>query len=245
LTEVADGILSFGPDIVISTAGEAVTENDGIIERLESRWGGAAGPGKERPYYILSPFNAGDTGIVQSFILSAITEPNAFDPDAAGRFLGLSAASAEDQTLQNEFGAKLREAHPNQGAIDDTGNYYDAVYFLAYALYGSENPRSPTGPEAARGLGRLISGAPLNATPDQIDDVFERLSEPGATLSLYGTLGAPDFDPETGVRRATPSVFCFEAVGNVILPRIDVLRYQGGEFVGETPYPCLENFLGP
>jgi hypothetical protein len=236
-------ILNFAPDIVISTAAEAVTEDNGIVEGLETRWDGVGDRGA-RPYYILSPYNAGDLGIVISWIHSATTEPNIVDPDAAGRFLGVSAASAVDPTLQVEFETRLSNAHDNQ-AIPDTGNYYDAVYFLTYAIRAAGQAEGPSGPDIAAGMRRLIEGDRRDVGPSHIDEIFELLADPERSISLYGTLGAPDFDPDSGVRRATPSVFCFEILQELVLPHYDALRFDRelGVFTGE--YPCLDDFLTP
>jgi hypothetical protein len=236
-------ILDFDPDIVISTAAEAVTQDSGIVEGLETRWDGLGDRGA-RPYYILSPYNAGDLGIVLSWIRSASTEPNIVDPDAAGRFLGVSAASAEDPTLQVEFETRLSNAHDDQ-AIEDTGNYYDAVYFLTYAIRAADRPEGPSGPETAAAMRRLIEGERRDVGPAHIDEIFELLADPEKSIALHGTLGAPDFDPETGVRRATPSVFCFEMLQELVLTHYDVLRFDRelGVFTGE--YPCLDDFLAP
>jgi hypothetical protein len=239
---IVQSILDFAPDILISTAAEAMTQDNGIVEGVETRWDGLGDRGA-RPYYILSPYNAGNPDIVLSWIHAATTEPNIVDAEADQRFLGISAASAEDETLQKEFETRLRGAHDN--AISDTGNYYDAVYFLTYAIRAANQPEGPSGPATASAMRRLIEGERHDVGPDHIEEIFELLGEPGASISLYGTLGAPDFDPETGVRRATPSVFCFEALQEIVLTKNDVLRYEreAGVFTGD--YPCIDGFLDP
>lgn len=242
LVAVRQRILDFAPDIIISTASEVVTQRSGVLERVETGWDGPGDRGA-RPYWILSPYNAGDLRVVEEWIEEASTGKIIIDEYAAGRFLGISAASAVDSTLRNDFVTRLTDAH--EDAITDTGNYYDAVYFLAYALYASGNPGIPSGPETAAGMLRLIEGEPKDGSPDQIDEIFELLAAPEETLSLNTTLGAPDFDPATGVRRATPSVFCFQKLQELILPRSDVLRFDREDETFTGSYPCLDGFFEP
>ena len=249
LSDVAQEILDFGPDIIISTAAEEVTQPEGILQLVEQGWDGPGGRG-ERPYWILSPYNAGDLGVVEAWILAASTPPALADETTPRRFIGLSAASADDPTLKNQFVSRLRAAHLGDNPIEDTGNYYDAVYFLSYALYASGNPGTPSGSETAAGMTRLITGDRKDDVPDQIDAIFEKLADAETKISLYTTLGAPDFNPQTGVLRATPTVFCYELAGvEEMSPFVrlnrDVLRYDraDGKFTGT--YPCLDDFLPP
>jgi hypothetical protein len=236
IQQAANQIIAFAPDVVISTAADAVTQADGIVQLVEEGWA-ASGVG-QRPYFLLSPDNAGDLELVRDLI--EVLKRN-FDADSHRRYLGVSAAAASDPTLQNAYATRLRTRFPD--AITDTGNYYDAVYFLAYAMRASELPLS--GLHVAAAMPRLLQGQPYGVGPDAIADVYAALAEPAATIALNGTLGPPDFDATSGVRRATPSVFCFEATPSSLTLRVDVLRYDAvlDEFTGT--YPCMPNFAEP
>ncbi len=67
----------------------------------------------------------------------------------------------------------------------------------------------------------------------------------GGSVALYSTLGAPDFDPTTGVRPATPGIFCFTWNDGIQQSQhwLDVLRYDGSMFTGN--YNCLNGFPPP
>jgi ABC-type branched-subunit amino acid transport system substrate-binding protein len=236
LQQAADEIIAFAPDIVVSTAGDAVTQPDGIVQLVEEGWA-ASGVG-QRPYFILSPDNAGNLALVRDLI--EVFKRNV-DANTDRRYLGVSAAAASDPTLQNGYAERLRTRFPD--AITDTGNYYDAVYLLAYAMRAAEAPLS--GPKLVAAMPRLFHGAEYGVGPDDIANVYTALEEPEATITLDGTLGPPDFDEASGVRRATPSVFCFEATQTSLTLRVDVLRYDSDmdEFTGT--YPCMPNFPEP
>ncbi|HEX5100684.1 MAG TPA: ABC transporter substrate-binding protein, partial [Polyangiaceae bacterium] len=222
-----DQIIAFNPDIIVSAAGDVMTQG-GLIAQVRSFWASTGRPEGERPYYILSPYNAGDLGSLITFIDSLA---------APEEFMGISAASAADTTLQNAYASRLRKAHPMVNT--DTGNYFDAVYTLAYAMVAAHAPL--TGPNIAAAMPSLLEGEPFGTRPDEIEDTLAWLVEPEQTIALSGTLGPPDYDPETGVRAATPAVFCFDRQGIVTLED-QVLRYdrEKDEFTGT--YPCIQNF---
>ena len=104
---------------------------------------------------------------------------------------------------QNAYAAALqtrfpRTQHPDHPPDPDTGNYYDAAYFLAYAAYAADLGEPLTGPRMAAGLERLVdtSGADLNVGPRHSRLVFDTLDR-GETVALDGTLGPPDFTTAT------------------------------------------------
>jgi hypothetical protein len=242
LEQARADILAFGPDIVISTAGDAMVEKGGLIELLELSWSNGGPP--NRPYFILSPYNAGNIANV-GLVINSITRD--VDPETDQRYLGVSAAAAPDPTLQNAYASRLRTKFSD--AITDTGNYYDSVYFLAYAMAGAQG--ALTGPHLADSMPRLLSGKIYDTGPDDIPAIYSRLSDPTRTLELDGTLGAPDFDPATGVRPAMPSVFCFKystsgtpLTGVPPDEYLDVLRYDPNTDTFTGTYPCMPNF-GP
>jgi hypothetical protein len=235
-------LVEFRPDIVVSAASELFTMPGGLLQQIEMAWGDSTIPGtpeqrENRPFYILSPYNAGNLGPTEKLIGGLIEGTN--EVDANQRFIGISIAGAADTSLQRAYETRLRKLFVN--GYPDSANYYDAIYFLAYAMYGADEPQL-TGSGIARGMQRLLSGDSFDVGPTLIGDVFNALSVTGASVSLQSTLGPPSFDAETGVRPVDGSVFCFSAVG-AVTHVTDVLRYDRdkGALVGKS-FPCFSGF---
>jgi hypothetical protein len=240
IQSTAAQIAAFAPDIVVSAAGGPMLSSDGngVVEQIEN-----AMP-SPRPYYILSPYNAGTAALsaVQDQIRAEISS----DPNVAGRFMGISAAAAppDQAQLETDFALSFITRYP-QSTADTPGqvdNLYDAVYYLAYAMYAAPTDPGMTGPGISVGMQRLITGTPLNDGPDDIAQVFQTLQS-GGKVALSSTLGAPDFDSATGVRPATPGIFCFTWNKNVLQAQhwLDVLRYDAQNGFTGT-YNCLTGF---
>jgi ABC-type branched-subunit amino acid transport system substrate-binding protein len=222
LAEKALEIAQFAPDIIISAASELFVMSNGVQELVEYEWGVNAG-GHPRPFYILSPYNAGDV----NGLLSRISGRLADDPTAGEdqqRYVGVSIAPAADLSLQNAYGVRLRSKF--KSAIVDTANYYDAIYYLAYAMYGAGEPEGLTGTGITRGMQRLFAGDSYKIGPTTSSATFKALSVEDATIHLASTLGPPEFDPKTGVRPIDGGVFCFKAIGTTAKLVPDVLRYN-------------------
>jgi hypothetical protein len=234
--DAVDQLLDFVPDLVISTAGPEVTRAEtGVVLLLETMWDGfVTAP---RPFYVLSPFNAGNLTPITELLE---TELAGVDSDPMRRFVGISAAGAEDPRLQNAFAVNLTDQFEN--ADTDTGNYYDAFYFLAYALYGARVDE-PRGVDIARGMRRLLEGNRLNVGLADISNVFETLAAPDESIALEGTLGPPAFDLETGIRIDPGGVYCFTTTGNRVFVEPDALRYSiaSESFAGN--FPCFSDFF--
>jgi hypothetical protein len=228
-------IIDFAPDIIVSTASDVMTEQGGLIGQIEATWAQTHRPTEERPYFILSPYNAGDLGSL-SPIVDGLHRNE--DVNAHRHFLGISAASALDPTLQNEYATRLRKTYGTEANVD-TGNYFDAVYTLAYAMVAAHGPL--TGPNLAAAMPRLLAGEPFGTRPDDIDGALAWLADPAGTIELSGTLGPPDFDLETGVRAATPAVFCYQFDGLLSVEE-QVLRYDRGADAFTGSYPCIDGF---
>ena len=241
LLDIATSIVTYRPHIVISAASESFTQTSGIFEHIESEWDGEI-PNSEnvgRPFYVLSPFNAGDLTGIKSKINAFIR--GATGPTPNRRFVGVSVAGAADLTLQNQYATRLRTRF-GKDAYTDSGNYYDATYFLTYAIYGAGTAEPLTGSGIARGMNRLLEGQRFDVGPDLILDVQQALDKDDDTIELQGTLGPRPFDPKTGGRLDEGSVLCFSAEDSQVTLKSDVLRYDRGsnELVGD--FPCFPGF---
>jgi hypothetical protein len=240
--DTVTALATFAPDIVISAAGDVVTAPSGVIPRLEAGWTSS----KPRPFYLLSPYN-GTTDAknsIQSVVTHEFDDSTNPEPDAARRFLGVNAAPALDTSLENAFESRYNVAFSaQQGNGPNVDNYYDAVYYLAYAMYAGD---SLAGPGIAHGMKRLISGDPFDDGPANmaIQKVFDAL-DASDSISLNTTLGPSDpFDPVTGVRPVIPGVFCFTFNASLTL-RPKALRYDSTSDTFTGTYPCLDNFPPP
>jgi hypothetical protein len=242
LAELATELITFRPHVIVSAANELLSSDKGLLQTVEIDWGDPNNPGTKeerdfRPQWILSPFNAGDLEGMRVFIKN-LNEGS--DPLTYQRFLGISIAGPADTTLQNSYATRLRTAF--RDAYQDSANYYDAIYYLAYGMYGAGTDEELSGPSIARGLQRLVSGKPFSVGPKAITSVFDELSRPDQGVELASTLGPPNLDPETGVRSVEGSVFCFDNKNGVQL-QVDALRYdpETKQLIGDD-FPCFSGF---
>jgi hypothetical protein len=245
-TRVADAVeelWNFVPDIVVSASGSEFTKAEGVLWSLENEWASST-----RPFYVLSPYNAGDLSAVRARI-DRLADETA-ELDANSRFIGVSIAGPENPNNQNAYAERLqrrfpRSQHPTHPPDPDTGNYYDAAYFLAYAAYAAGLEEPLTGARMAAGLARLVdpNGAELDVGPGHGRIVLDTLDR-GDTVELFGTLGPPDFTD--GYRRVNTSVYCFEMVIGAASLRKDVLTYASDDEFRLNPlwsaFPCFPGF---
>lgn len=240
-TAIGDAVRDFKPDIVISTAGRPFTQPEGVFERIEAHWGLSHDSETPRPFHVLSPFNAGDLDHVKALLIGLIN-PGGTPTDALAnqRILGIEAAGALDPTLQNRYASRLLAAY--SGAAPDSGNYYDAFYYLAYAMYDAGAGPNLTGPDILDGLNSLLTGPSYDVGPP-IQNVLDALDR--SSIELNGTLGPPDFDLDGGIRVDSGSVFCIERSGNLLNKSPDALRYNRTSREFEGDFPCFDGFPPP
>jgi len=240
LATTAQEIVDFGPDVVVSAASELFSMDGGLLHSIDTTW-----PGREvekpLPFYILSPYNAGNLNPAIQLMNDAIAFTNETDPEQ--RFVGVSVAGARDNTLQNQYALRLRTLAKKP--YFDTANYYDAIYFLAYAMYAGGTQAELSGSSIASGMQRLLSGMSYDIGPSPaIEPIFDALKAPATTVHIASTLGPPDFDPKTGVRPVDGSVLCFQKVDpTTVQPRTDVLRYDRDQATFTGTFPCFDNFF--
>jgi hypothetical protein len=194
---------------------------NGVVDQVEARWI-LGGDEQKLPMFILSPFNAGDVDHLRAYL--STSSQTGEDADIQFRFLGVSIAGPEDNSARFEYETRLDALFDNVFA--DTANYYDATYLLAYAMYGAGSDEPLTGSSIARGMKRLVSGAPVPIGPLDILSTYQALSDPDVTVQIQSTLGPPTFDAETGVRQIDGSVFCFARNGTEVTVTVDSYRYD-------------------
>lgn len=236
--ELFNRIRDFKPNLSISFVRTKYTQPKGIAFGIDSAV-------VQQPYHLLSPFNSGDIDALSQIFTTEKAVPLEH-PEA--RFFGIDAGSAlDDGSLQakNDYLASLLSLYPDAGK--EFENYYDAVYYLAYAIFAGDKPIN--GAAIARGMQRLYQGAevlyvgPGAGNGDNIQRTFNALSNLRA-IYLMGAGGPPNFDTR-GSRTTTGTIYCFDAAPNLVA---NVYGYdpKTDQLMATTPSPaCLRDFLRP
>jgi hypothetical protein len=222
-SDVADAVNDYAPHIVISMTGTdftsipSLSRPEGVAHRMLTFVKGG-GPDRlpwvqhEYPFFIFSPINAAATSDFSALLLSS----TALDyPVIYQRFLGINVAGADDRDVLGEYQERLRNYQ--KLAADGFENYYDAIYYLAYAVYRA-GVVSIDGSNISAGMSSLSSGVPLKVGPMEvtidggvnqlIEQVFHELKASGS-VQLIGASGS-QFDVPHGVRIDKAGLYCFE-----------------------------------
>jgi hypothetical protein len=247
-----DALRTFDPHVVISMANNSFIQS-GMLDLIEREFGFL-----KKVHYVLSPFNRGEGTRVKAIIQEMLAnEANTQGAvlTAHRRFMGVNAAGAEDQTLYNEYYTRLTTSFT--GALRDAENFYDALYFLGYAIHKAGPTTVLSGRGIAAAMPSLISGVrEFNVGPVDRLNALGFLSGP-QPMRLIGTLGPPDFNPNTGSRVDTGGIYCFHwnqlSTDEIIATdHSDVMRFDNvqkqlrfSELYAETgSAPCLEQLRG-
>jgi hypothetical protein len=238
LDEHSRDIIAFRPDVILSAASGLFSMDKGLLETIEVNWDGDQ-TDIPRPFYVLSPYNTGDLSNIAQLMGSFIKGKTDLNPEL--RFVGVSVADARDNKLQKAYEDRLRPLFPD--AEPDSANYYDAMYFLAYAMYGAGTDAPLSGASIAKGMRRLLDGDTSYAIgPKLIQSTFGALGA-GSNVHVLSTLGPPDFDAKTGVRPVEASVLCFDNMGTYVVPHRNVLRYDRDLGALTGIFPCFSGFF--
>jgi hypothetical protein len=235
---VGQRIIDFGPHVVISMAGPAFTrfdtvaKYDGVADTIESR-----SMDRRYPFFILSPVNASAWTDVAATI-GSISQTYA---DIHRRFVGIDVAMADDPTLYYQYLERLRSSKAHPLAREGTENYYDPIYYLAYAMYRAGVDRRIDGKNVLAGMNATLAGARYDVGPDPISAVLFALhpSQPAVSIQLVGTMGAPNFDPLTGTRVNRAALYCFPAPPSIEVHQ-QVQVFAGGSWTGT--FDCFAGF---
>lgn len=220
---VIEALSNFKPHVVVVTAGSEFARK--VLPVLELNWDDDPDTGQVRPFYVLGPLLAFEGSLA-----------NAANVDVRKRLAGINFAAAEDRKLFNMLKANYEAAYPGS-VFQETENFYDAVYFLLYAIAASGNPAKLTGDSIAEGMLRIVSksGQTKSVGPSGISDILATLAVPGSRISLTGAMGPSDFNLGTGSRIADGSVWCVGTGGF----RYDTLRLNEETNELEGTFPCF------
>lgn len=220
---------AFRPHVIVVTAGSEFVRK--VMPVLESTWD-EADDGQAPPFYVLGPLLAFDDG----FTLNAYS-------DVFDRVAGVNFATAEDRTLFNMYKENYQAAHLGD-PFYEAENFYDAFYYMIYAIAAAGNPLELNGENIAAGMARLVAPVtsdrkPMPVGPNTISDVLAALAIPNSRINLQGTMGPADFNLGTGARVAKGSVWC---VTPEPVFRYDVLRLDEETQELEGTFPCNSDF---
>ncbi len=224
LASALTSLQNFRPDVVVAVAsGEAVQ----LVLNLESSWNPAWGP---PPFYLASPYMFGRSDFASSLFASVHS-----------RMLGVNFAAAEQSSLYDLYLSKLESTYNVSFSLEGSENFYDAAYFMMYALAGSGNPPRLTGTEVAVGMTRLLAGkTSFDVGPQDVNDVIGNLrGSASSTISLQGTMGPPEFDTTTGARRGKPSIYCIDGAGSYVQ---NAMSYDSNTKTLTGSPPCLSTW---
>jgi hypothetical protein len=214
-----DELRSFEPHIVIFSTDDAFVP---ILEGLESRRPQPA------PFYLMSPNQpiTSDAGAI-----------HAFEPDLYKRVAGINFSAAPDARDYDAFQARFDAAYPDMATrAQQTENQYDGPWYLLYAAAAARGGWPLVGPDLDLGMRQLLSGDKYSVGPDDLPKAMAELKPTGSSITLYGTMGPPNFDPATGSRSDPGTVWCVDASGAL---HTDVLRLDDNGKLSGT-FPCFD-----
>jgi hypothetical protein len=224
--EIIAQLQAFKPHIIVVTGGPEFTSR--VMPVVEANWNQAA-PDQIPPFYVFGPLLAFDGLLAESS-----------NSEVRKRLAGVNFSRAEDPTLYNMLKANYQATYVGE-PFYDTENFYDAIYYLNYAIAAAGNPAVLGGDDIAAGIERLVSPSGLKMTvgPSQISNVLATLASGNARISLTGTMGPADFNQGTGSRVASGTVWCVDSSATF---QYDVMRLdpESNEFEGTLP--CVAGF---
>lgn len=223
LADVKEALLAFAPDVIIALTGP---ELDSFFVEIDAQLyaknnpadaGADAGAGtKGRPYWILGPSNGELFRGGQKTALGAYLDPAAPGVDRRrARVIGVQFAGAVDTKQVDGFRDRMRDKYKD-AAVEGLAseNFYDAIYWLAYAI-AAAGPDAPVDGESfSAGVRKLFKGAPeTEVNPGDVDTIQKAYIQIGKyppSGSLFvGALGPPDINEPTGTWNSVGSTYCY------------------------------------
>ena len=247
-----DDLTQHPPDIVI---GMATSEFPLVMSSVENILkASSATPKPKPPYYLLSHllYNTSE-------LLKSVTDNDDKTPPLAQRLVGVNYAEAQDaksKQLYNAYLARLKGSYQGSLQLAGTENYYDGAYSALYSLaaaYAKGSTKAPTGDDVTEQLQtRIFATNPTESVdigPAALGATVDSLSKLTYRMSLYGTMGPPNFDRTSGTRVTTTSAWCMEKPSATYLYRSDGLIYDPDAHTFTEPAAgvpgCLSAYVTP
>jgi hypothetical protein len=207
------------PHVIVAMATKEFAAT--VLPNVENTWSTAA-KGMIRPYYVMSHliYNTPE-------LESAAKNFSSMSPPLTSRVVGVNYASAQEaraKALYGDYLLRLRKSYQGTLSIEGTENHYDGAYYLLYSLVAAAaSLNSPSGSDIAYGLKTRIisestSAVSVDVGPDPLSGsgtgsgTIARLfgDKVSYRISLYGTLGPPNFDFLSGTRNSATSAWCLQ-----------------------------------
>lgn len=247
------------PHLIIAVATREFPLN--VVATVENGWGKAAFPKTQdqammRPQYLMSHliYNTNE-------MLSAAQQFSSMTPPLNLRTIGVNYALAQEPRAQTNYNAYLnRLLNSYNGALQSqlpgTENYYDGAYSLIYALAAATSAfPNPNGSNIAAGLNDRVFafGVPssniIDIGPTKLAATVNNLRNNLYAMSLYGTMGAANFDRLSGTRISATSAWCVQKDGTTWKTQVDGLIYNASTKTFTAPAAgapaCMQGYLTP
>ena len=223
------------PHIVI---GMATNEFAKVINAVENY---APTQSRRPPFYLLSHL------LYNTIELQTSVDANAAKtPPLNERLLGVNYAEAQDaksKSLYDAYLARLKNSYSGALSVAGTENYYDGAYSMLYSVAAAyaKGSKAPTGDDMSVALDQRVFSTSKDAEsvdigPAALGATVGKLSGLTYKMSLYGTMGPPNFDRTSGTRVSTTSAWCMEKPATTWVYRADGLIYDpdAHEFTAPT-----------
>jgi hypothetical protein len=163
------------------------------------------------------------------------------------------AQDTKSKQLYDAYLARLKGSYTGTLSVGGTENYYDGAYSLLYALAASyaKGTKLTTGDDVAVGLDKRVfststSAQTVDIGPAALGKTVNDLRGLTYQMSLYGTMGPPNFDRTSGTRVTTTSAWCMEKPDTTWVYRADGLIYDPLSRAFKKPTagvpPCLVKY---
>src|SRR5262249_36510461 len=150
------------------------------------------------PYYLLGPYNMASQ-VVPAWVNLPSSQPPPVRESKRTRIaaIGIASVRPEDRRVLTSYEMLFAVTTDSLGQE----NYYDAMYFAVYALVASGASANYTGEKLAQSMQRLVnsSATTYDMGPNPlIINAENALKQLNNTIGLFGTLGPPKFNLNSG-----------------------------------------------
>ncbi|HEY2408534.1 MAG TPA: hypothetical protein VGI10_21155 [Polyangiaceae bacterium] len=231
---------AFPPHIVIAMATSEFPKS--VIPPVENSWQKTSAPSANmpRPFYLMSQFIYNS-----SELLGDVAQFSSFTPPLASRVVGVNFAEAQDshsKSLYNAYEGRLQGPYHGTLPLDGTENFYDGAYALMYSVAAATFAQDGAdGTNVRDGLEDRIFSVDPTADPVDVGPVpiangsIGKLGALKYAMTLWGTMGPPNFDRTSGTRISTTSAWCMQKGSAGFSYQADGLIYDPMARVFDAP----------